>query len=190
MLSRINSKKAIIFGVLALLLAFTRGNHFGLTADLPSASTAVFLLAGFFLGGFISFVALLGQAFSMDLLAVARGNMDYAACFNQAYGFLLPAYGALWLGGRWLARHYEDNAMMIVKTAVVTFSSATVAFLITKTSFYFLSGLYETSLNGYAAKLADSYIGYMTTPLIYVALAALVYAIAVAVMQQSRQPSV
>lgn len=189
MLYRVNGKKVAVFGALALLLALTRGNHFGLTADLPSASTAVFLLAGFFLGGLVSFVALLGQAFSMDLLAVSQGHMDYATCFNQAYGFLVPAYGALWLGGHWLARHYEESAVMWIKTAIVTCISATVAFLITKTSFYFLSGLHETSLDGYVAKLTSSYPGYMMAPLMYVALTALVYAAVIAGRQQTGQPS-
>lgn len=188
MFSRENTRKLAIFAALVLLLGLTRGNHFALTADLPSASTAVFLLAGFFLGGLVSFVALLGQAFGMDLWAVSQGHMDYAACFNQAYGFLLPAYGALWLGGRWLARRYEANVMMLAKTALVTFVSATVAFLISKTSFYFLSGLYEISISGYAEKLAGSYIGYMAVPLMYVALTAVVYALITATLQQ-RQPT-
>lgn len=180
-------KQLAIFTALALLLLLTRGNHFALTAELPSASTAVFLLAGFFLGGLVSFAALLGQAFGMDLWMVSQGHMDAAACFNQAYGFLLPAYGALWLGGRFLARHFEENAMMLVKTAVVTVVSASAAFLISKTSFYFLSGLYSTSWSGYLAKLTDSYVGYMAAPLMYVALTAALYAIIVAGFQQYRQ---
>ena len=187
MLTHKTSKQLGIFAALAVLMLLTRGNHFALTAELPSASTAIFLLAGFFLGGLVSFVALLGQAFGMDLWMVSQGHMDYAACFNQAYGFLLPAYGALWLGGRYLAHHYEANGMMLVKTAAVTAISASVAFLISKTSFYFLSGLYSTSWVGYMAKLSGSYAGYMVVPLMYVALTAVLYAVIVVGLQQYRQ---
>jgi len=187
MLSRNTSKQLGIFAALAMLMLLTRGNHFALTADLPSASTAIFLLAGFFLGGLVSFVALLGQAFGMDLWMVSQGHMDAAACFNQAYGFLLPAYGALWMGGRYLARHYEANGMMLIKAATVTVISASTAFLISKTSFYFLSGMYSTSWSGYMAKLSGSYAGYMAAPLMYVAMTSALYALIVVGFQQYRQ---
>ena len=102
----VRPRSALAIGLtLALLMAATRSHHFAATLHLPDASWAVFFLAGFYLRPLWMFPALIALAGVSDYVAIAGfGVNDF--CASPAYGFLLPAYGALWLAGRWYAgRH-------------------------------------------------------------------------------------
>jgi hypothetical protein len=86
-------------------MAATRSDHFAGELHLPDASAAVFFLAGVYLRPMWMLSALLVEAAFIDYLAIAVGGVS-SFCISPAYGFLLPAYGALWLAGRWYAvRH-------------------------------------------------------------------------------------
>ena len=100
---------------LALLLAMTRGQHFA-TVNLPSASWAVFFLAGALLRPRWLFPALFIEASLLDFAAVQwAGVSDW--CLSPAYWMLLPAYGSLWLGGRlyagWQREHPSSLALLM-----------------------------------------------------------------------------
>src|SRR5687767_15995537 len=86
-------------GLVGLLIA-TRDYHFVTLDLLPSASYAVFFLAGFYLAPRWVFPALWCIAALVDLSAITIGGVS-ALCVSPAYAFLIPAYGALWLAGRY-----------------------------------------------------------------------------------------
>ena len=105
-------QRAILLGLLALLMGLTRASHFGSLERLPDASLAVFLLAGFYLPSARVLVLLLLEACLVDL-AVTQGD-PAAWCLSPAYWFLSPTYGLLWAAGR-VAR----GLLSLLVTAVV-----------------------------------------------------------------------
>src|SRR5688572_25707798 len=93
--------------VLAALMIATRGQHFpDIKQALPSASWAVFFLAGVYLRALWVPVAFFVMASLLDFAAINwQGVSDY--CVSPTYVALIPAYAALWLGGRWFAGQYR-----------------------------------------------------------------------------------
>lgn len=157
-------------GAVALmaLMAATRFHHFGTPFALPDASLAIFFLAGLYLGGRYLFVLLLLEAGLIDYLAITKlGVSDY--CVSVAYGFLIPAYASMWLGGKWCRRFATQSpAALIQQFAALTIATST-AFLFSNGSFYWLSGRYP---NGnwaqYIERFAQYYPPYMSKTVLYV----------------------
>ena len=177
---QLQTKQLGIFAVLVLLMAVTRGSHFGSSSYLPDATLAVFLLAGFFLAR-LSWVALL----AFGLLLLEAGGIDYYAinvagvsdwCVTPAYWFLIPTYASMWLGGRWFAARQQNSWRHLALFGGVSVLATMFAFLISNGSFYLLSGRYsEMGVAEYAGSMAQYFLPYMTGSLIYLALAALLY---------------
>jgi len=166
----INSPRTqIIIGiVLATLMAATRGHHFGTLEHLPSASWAVFFLAGLYLSSRWMFPALLAEAALLDVAAVAWGGVDNF-CVSPAYGFLLPAYGVLWGAGRWYAARHRENVVTLLPLAVSLVLGATLCELISSGGFYFFSGRFEqTNLTQFATRLVEYFPGAFSAVLFYV----------------------
>jgi hypothetical protein len=140
---------------LAVLMAATRSHHFATLTHLPDASWAAFFLAGFYLRPLWVFPVLLALAGISDYVAISRfGVSDF--CVSPAYGFLLPAYGALWFAGRWYARRYRFHLSTLLPLAVAVLAGATVSELLSSGGFYFFSGRFtETSLATFGARLID-----------------------------------
>ncbi|WP_068829897.1 hypothetical protein [Pseudomonas sp. BMS12] len=160
--------------VLALLLAVTRGQHFA-TLNLPSASWAVFFLAGVLLHPRWVFPALFVLASALDFAMVASGTVtDW--CTSPAYWMLLPAYGALWLGGRLYARWHREQAVSLVTLALTVLVAALVCHLLSSGGFYFLSGRYaEPSLAGFLPRIGHYYPRFLGNMALYVGVASLLY---------------
>src|SRR5690606_39485308 len=99
----LSSRAQLLIGLaLAALLAMTRGHHFASVESLPSASWAVFFLAGALLRSRWAFPALFLETVALDFGALWSGAVsDW--CITPAYWLLVPAYGALWFGGRLFA---------------------------------------------------------------------------------------
>src|SRR5580692_3342727 len=93
--------------LLAGAMLATRLHHF---EHLPDASWAIFFLSGFHLFGARAFALLMVEAVIIDYVATQHlGVSSY--CLSIAYLFVLPAYAALWLGGRVAARHWRDRLL-------------------------------------------------------------------------------
>ena len=98
----------IVIGIaLATLMAVTRGHHFGTLEHLPSASWAVFFLAGLYLSSRWVFPALLAEAALLDVAAVTWGGVDnfcvspaYASCCRPMVCYGEPATGTQRVTGR------------------------------------------------------------------------------------------
>lgn len=142
----------IVLGItLATLMAATRGHHFGALEYLPTASWAVFFLAGIYLPSRWIFPAFLAEAALLDFAAITWEGAD-SVCVSPAYGFLLPAYGMLWGAGRWYAARHRERAATLLPLALSVFVGTALCELISSGSFYFFSGRFEqTSLIQFAS---------------------------------------
>ncbi|BBL56628.1 hypothetical protein [Methylomonas koyamae] len=156
-------------GAVALmaLMAATRFHHFGTPFALPDASLAVFFCAGLWLGGRYLFALLLLEAGLIDYLAITKlGVSDF--CVSNAYGFLIGSYAAMWLGGRWCRKFTTLTAVSAAQQFAALWAAATVAFLISNGSFYWLSGRYpEPSFGQYLERAAMYYLPHLSSTLIY-----------------------
>ncbi len=171
----------VIFASLVLLMALTRTSHFGSSIHLPDATLAIFLIAGFMLPRFTvtaltAFIVLLLAAGGIDYYAInIAGVSDY--CVTPAYWFLIPTYASMWLGGRWFAAHQQNNLRGLVLFGGVSWLATTIAFLISNASFYVLSAHFtDMSIMEYATRVAQYYPSYLGSSLMYLALAAIIYA--------------
>lgn len=160
---------------LAALMAMTRGHHFD-SINLPSASWAVFFLAGILLQPRWVFPALFLEASLLDLVAINFQGVS-AWCMSPAYWLLVPAYGSLWMGGRLYASYHREQLSSLAALAGCMVSSAFVCYLFSGGGFLFFSGRYpEADLAQLGQRIIAYYPGYLMTLSGYVAAAALVWA--------------
>ncbi|TCK04706.1 hypothetical protein [Marinobacterium mangrovicola] len=148
-MTELNRSQQVVIGLgLILLMALTRGTHFASIDALPSASWAVFLLAGFFLKQVWFFGLLFLEAVLLDLAALGL-DAGIAHCITPAYGMLVPAYLTLWFGGRFYSRIHRDSWSTLAPLVATLLVSAFVSNLFSSGGYYFLSGMFEeTSLAG------------------------------------------
>lgn len=178
---QLQTRQVGIFATLVLLMAATRFySHFGSSISLPDASLAVFFLAGFYLARLalpaaVAFVLLLLAAGGGDYYAIVfRGVSD--ACISPAYWFLIPTYACLWYAGRWFAARLQMRWASLGVLAAVAWGSTTVAFLISNTSYYLLSGrIANISLMQYAEGIAKYYPPYLSCTMLYLACASVLH---------------
>ena len=145
-------------GLLVALLLCTRGQHFATIQALPSASWAVFFLAGALLRPLWVPVALFAIASLLDLSSLRSGSIsDW--CLSPAYWALALAYASLWCAGRWYARRWHDGRWRSVpRLALWLVVSASVAYVLSKGGFYFFSGRYpDADLAGFLARVPRFY---------------------------------
>jgi hypothetical protein len=160
---------------LAVLLAVTRGHHFS-DINLPSASWAVFFLAGALLPARWAFPALFLEAVGLDLAAVTWGGASNW-CLTPAYWLLLPAYGALWFGGRLYARIHRDGWGSLGRLLACLLASSFVCHLLSSGGFWFFSGRYaEPTLAGFLPRIATYYPQSLQALAFYVGIVALLLA--------------
>ena len=165
----------LLYTLIPLMLSMvaTRFYHIGSAWHLPDASWAVFFLGGFYLARKY-FVLLLAEAVAIDFIFFALGGSQY--CLSSAYGFLVPAYAALWFGGERLCNIQTRDAMFFMRGAAYWWVSASLAYLFTNASFYFLSDkAVDPTLANYFGHAKIWYAAFVSRPMIYLAAAALVH---------------
>lgn len=167
---------ALVAGLMALMAA-TRMHHFGTALHLPDASLAIFLLAGFLLASPRLFGALLLEAATLDYIAVTQlGVSDY--CMTPAYGFLIPTYAVLWMAGRYCARIDKHNLRSMGQFAGIAFAAISASFVISNGAFYLFSGRYpDMGVAAYAALIAQYYVPYLSSAVLYLAPTFVFYAL-------------
>jgi hypothetical protein len=156
---------------LITLMALTRVHHFGSAFALPDASLAVFFLAGLGVNRRALLAVLLVEAGVVDYVAISQFNVsDW--CVSPAYVFLIPTYAVLWLAGRYSARFTALNSIQLAQTAVLAVLATSAAFVISNASFYLFSGRYaELAVVDYTAAVAQYYVPYLSSALIYTVVA-------------------
>lgn len=161
---------------LAVLMAITRSHHFAAVVHLPDASWAVFFLAGFYLRPLWVFPALLALAGASDYVAIHWFAVsDF--CVSPAYASLVPAYGSLWLAGRWYARRHRFALATLMPLVGSVLAGAFLCEIFSSGGFYFFSGRFaETGLVTFAQRLAQYFPPSLTAMGFYVAVVAIVHA--------------
>lgn len=161
----------LALAVLALLMALTRFHHEGTAFALPDASLSVFFLAGIYLKSLRGFACLFALAVGIDSVAIAGfGVSDY--CVSPAYVFLLPTYAVMWHAGRWLSRQSEELRYAYWPMwALALGVSASMAFVVSNGSFFWLSGKLSTiDWKDYAQGLSSQYLPYVGATALYATL--------------------
>ena len=156
-------------------MIITRSNYFDWATVLPSASLAVFFLVGFYLRNYLSFAVFAGLAYACDYWVLIVGG---EGCFTSAYGFIFAGYFLIWRGAKWAAERYDLARLQGgIKLLAVALLSISGAFVISNGSFYAFSGNFsDLSLLDYSVRVMHYYLTYLTDPLIYLTVAALVQA--------------
>ncbi len=152
--------------VFSLILWATRGQHVASMMSLPDATWAIAFMLGFLLSP-ILFVIVLAQAFVIDYLAMG------SYLFNYAYAALIPAYLALWLAGRWLRQHYEQQGFRISQFVVALIGGVAICELISSGAFYFQKS--NASLLGFVEIFGTYFFSNLFFTLCYVAVASLAF---------------
>lgn len=167
----------LVFIGLALFMVATRFPGLASNWHLQDASWALFFVAAFYLRERWrwAFPALIVIAVAIDLIAIQfYGIDDY--CLTIAYWFIVPGYGALWLGGHWLSRRASLDGRGLWLLAASLVISVSVCYLISNGSFYWLGDrAAHPSLDGWAANFAAWYWPFTRVSLAYVAVAAFLH---------------
>lgn len=161
---------------LGLLMLVTRGQHVAAFAHpLPDASLAIFFLAGLYLRPTWIFGALFAEGLLIDLIAVTWGGVS-GFCMSPAYLLLVPAYGAMWAGGRWYAgRHRFAWAALLPLIGCLLFAACT-AELFASGGFYLFSGRFaDLSLVEFVDRLVRYFPATLQALALYVGLAAIAH---------------
>lgn len=139
----LSTRNQIIIGVmLALLMIVTRGHHFTSLQNLPSASWAVFFLAGVYLRSVWILPGFFTFAWLLDFAGYTWGGAS-GFCLTPAYFFLLPAYASLWLAGRWYANQHIFALRTFLPLSLSLIVSTLVCRMFSSGGFYLFSGHFE-----------------------------------------------
>lgn len=164
-----------IFAGLVALIGATHGHHFGTALHLPPAAWAVFFVLGFYVRSAWAFVALVAEIVAIDYFAITAGGVS-AFCVSPAYGFLLPAYGTLWLAGRWFAGRYSLTVKALPALFASLVASFSLAELFTSGGFYFFSGRFaETTLAEFGSRLLKYAPGSLEAFVFWIGIAAIAH---------------
>ena len=179
------TRRLAIFLALALVMGITRFHPSLLHHALWDASWGVFFLAGFWLRGQgrWAFPLLMAEAVLADYFVISGQGIDFwnHYCVSAAYWFLVPSYGALWLGGSWLAKRESSLDLRTLGLAVAALLVAEGAcYLISNGSFYWISASVPAprSFGAWFANLGDWYLPFLEGTALYVGLGAVVHALA------------
>jgi len=167
----------------------TREYHFASLHNLPGASWAVFFLAGVYLSSGWSLPGLLALTWILDASAyftVAESEF----CLTSAYTFLIPAYGALWLAGRWFAKRYQFSWRTLVPLSSSLLIGAVLCELFSSGGFYFFSGQFEeTTFSEFWQREAHYFPLYLQSLLFYAGITTVIHTL-FALIHKSRQSGI
>lgn len=150
---RLNRFDATVFAVLALVMLATRTHSLSNLVHLPDTSLASFFVGGFLLRRAAPFAALFGLAFAIDVTVIGvLGGSDF--CFTPAYAMLVPAYGVMWLAGRFSADRFGMRLSAIAPTVLFVVMATIGSELLSSGGFYFLGGRFaDPTLAGFLPRL-------------------------------------
>lgn len=171
MLTLSSRHQITIAALLALLMIFTRSHHFASVHHLADASWVIFFLAGIYLRPVWSLPAFFALSWWLDFAAYTWGGVsDF--CLTPAYVFLLPAYGSLWLAGRWFAKQYRFSWRTAMPLAASSIAGLALCELFSSGGFYFFSGRFaDTTSTEFGARLMTYFPWYAETFATYLSIA-------------------
>ncbi|MHB0981914.1 MAG: hypothetical protein ACYCWB_15215 [Thiobacillus sp.] len=160
---------------LTLLMLLTRSHHWAGIHSLPDASWAIFFLLGVYVRALWVVPALIAASVAIDYAAITWGGVsDF--CVSPAYWLLVPAYLALFAGGRFYARGHRLSLPGLARLVGVALAVVAVAELLTSGGFYFFSGRFaEPTLAGFVPRFATYFPHMLGTFMLYLGAAAAVH---------------
>lgn len=160
---------------LTLLMLLTRSHHWAGIHSLPDASWAIFFLLGVYVRALWVVPALIAASVAIDYAAITWGGVsDF--CVSPAYWLLIPAYLALFAGGRFYARGHRLSLPGLARLAGVALVVVSLAELLTSGGFYFFSGRFsEPTLAGFVPRFATYFPHMLGTFMLYLGAAAAVH---------------
>jgi hypothetical protein len=138
------TKPLLIAAGIAFFMLLTRGSHTLTPFELPDASLALFLLGGLLLRRAGWFAAFFVLATVIDFGAAAFDPAQ-GFCLTNGYWGLIPAYGAMWMGGLYLSKKDAFANKNIVSYGAVSMLATFVAFVISTQTYYLFSGRFPAN---------------------------------------------
>ena len=132
-----NTKLAITFALLFLVMSITRGSHLLTSISLPDASFALFLIGGMLLKKPRWFISLFIFSVVIDLVTLSIHSI-YQIPINLGYLGLFPSYGIMWFFGSRIA-----NITSFLKFTTISAIATLIAFLISTQTFNLFSGIFS-----------------------------------------------
>lgn len=175
MIALSNRQQGLIALVLLTLVILTRGHHFASVNHLPSASWAVFFIAGIYLRPLWALPVLLTLSMLIDYLAISYGGVsDF--CISPAYVLLIPAYSVLWLAGRWYARQHVLHWRTLIPLCIAALVGTLVCELFSSGGFYLFSGRFtEPSWTEFGTRLSQYFPPYLQSMGFYLAITTIIH---------------
>lgn len=163
--------------LLAAVMLATRTHSLSNFVHLPDTSLASFFVLGWLVRRPAAFGALFFLGFAIDVWVIfVMGGSGF--CFTPAYAMLLPAYGVMWLAGRFAARHLPERASSLPGAAALVAAAAFVSNLFSSGGFYFLGGRFpDPTIAGFLPRLARYFPGMLTSTLLWTGVAVAAYAL-------------
>ena len=159
-----------IFAVLTLLMLATRTHHFATFNSLPSASIAIFFLAGMYLRNMKSFWFFYVLSVTIDL-ASSYYRGQFGDCITTSYPALVFSYGAMFVIGFYAKPNWQESSwqLNIIKVTLALLVASTIAFFISNGSYYTLSGKFpDLSWAEYATRVDKYFFKSISNPTFYV----------------------
>jgi len=159
-----------VFALLTLLMLATRTHHFASLNHLPSASIAIFFLAGMYLRNMKAFWFFYILSVTIDL-ASSYYRGQFGDCITSSYPALVLSYGAMFVVGYYSKPNRQQNSWQIniIKVALALFIASSIAFFISNGSYYTLSGKFPVlSWAEYATRVDKYYFRSISNPVFYV----------------------
>jgi hypothetical protein len=185
---KLSNRHQLFIGVfLIALMALTRGHHFASITHLPSASWAIFFLAGLYISKKWVFFMLIAETAFLDFAAITWGGVS-SFCVSPAYALLLPAYGSLWLAGHWYAKQYQFSWSTLLPLGRSLAIATIISQILSSGGFYFFSGRYtDTSLAEFGQRFIQYYPSQVSNLTFYLAIAVIVHIGVVLVINSAGQ---
>lgn len=159
-----------ILATLTLLMLATRTHHFASLNHLPSASIAIFFLAGMYLRNIKAFWFFYILTLTIDLVSsYYRGQ--FGDCITTSYPALVVSYAVMFTIGFYTRPNWQKSAWQvnIIKVALALFIASSIAFFISNGSYYALSGKFPVlSWAEYATRVDKYFFKSISNPVFYV----------------------
>ncbi|MEH6383747.1 MAG: hypothetical protein V7780_04035 [Colwellia sp.] len=159
-----------IFATLTLLMLATRTHHFASLNHLPSASIAIFFLAGMYLRNIKMFWFFYILTVTVDL-ASSYYRGQFGDCITTSYPALVLSYAAMFTAGFYTRPNWQQSVWQvnIIKVALAMFIASSIAFFISNGSYYAFSGKFPVlSWAEYATRVDKYYVKSISNPIFYV----------------------
>jgi len=159
-----------VLAILTLLMLATRTHHFSSFNHLPSASIAIFFLAGMYLRNIKAFWFFYILTLTVDL-ASSYYRGQFGDCITTSYPALVLSYGVMFTVGYYTRPNWQqsDWHVNIIKVALALLVASSVAFFISNGSYYVLSGKFpELSWAEYGTRVDKYFFKSISNPIFYV----------------------